>query len=122
MPVALVTVSVAGTVAVVERRERASAVGAVFVVFALVVAGGPFFNRLNPWPRMSGVFGFDLFSGRFGALASFFCRSAFSARSRRTSASEPVTVSDGVGAADPEVGRLSVRAVIGGSRSNPSAS
>ena len=120
MPVALVTVSVAGGATDVERSERASAVGAVFIVFALVVAGGPFFNRLIPWPRMSGVFGLVLFSGRFGALASFFCRSAFSARSRSTSASDAEIASDGVAATEPVVGWLSVRIVIGGRKSAPS--
>ena len=66
---------------------------------------------------MSVGFGLLFVSGRFGAL-SFFYSSAFSARSRITSASEPVTVSDGVGAAEFDVGRLSVRTVTGGSMSN----
>ena len=118
VPVALVTVSVAGNDTDVERRARATEAALELVV----LAGGVFFMRLIPWPRISGVFCFALFSGRFGALANFFCNSAFSARSLVTSASEPAIVSDGVGAVEPVVGRLSVRAAIGGRRSSPSGS
>ena len=122
VPVALVTVSEVDSATDAERRARAPEAVAVEVktAFELVVVGVHFFMRLIPWPRMSGVFCFVLVSGRFGAL-SFFCSSAFSARSRITSASEPVTVSEGVGAAELEVGRVSVRVVICGSRSSPSA-
>ena len=72
---------------------------------------------------MSVVFCLLLVSGRFGALASFFCRSAFSARSLITSASELVSVSAGVGAEELNAlvfGRLSVRAGMVGNISTGS--
>ena len=67
-----------------------------------------------------GVFSRALLYVRFGALANFFCKSAFSARSLITSASEPVSVSAGVGADEVNAlvfGKLSVRAGIAGSMS-----
>ncbi len=114
VPVALVTVSVAGSATGVERRARVAAVVAVEfeTTLELVVAGGVLFKPLIPWPRISAVFCLALLSGRFGALANFIWNSAFSARSRVTSASDPVTVSDGVGPVELVVGRLSVRTVI----------
>ncbi len=45
VPVALVVVSVAGTVAVVERRARETELALVLV---FVAAGGPFLGRLIP--------------------------------------------------------------------------
>ena len=122
VPVALVTVSGVGSATDAERRARTPEAVAVEVktAFELVVVGVPFFMRLIPWPRMSGVFCFVLVSGRFGAFANLFCSSVFSARNRITSASEPVTVSAGVGAVELVVGRLSVRAVTCGRRSSPS--
>ncbi len=51
VPVALVTISGADTAAKVERRVRATD-----AALELVVAGGPFFGRLIPCPRTSGVF------------------------------------------------------------------